>query len=199
MSLSKLRLGMGCKKWRTAEHHYYYPGIIALSINGRWLWSQRTAVSAWQKIRPAKNKCGVEQRITTIFQGVHFGNLHMTTVEHTCIVLWLGNRGVWKSLKNAKLIITVSLLFSQTSITISKWLFTPYLHSHKIYSTQCEEETNMSLLNSNNAKEHKKVHTWHVLGIKPGSFWHVFLIGLTIFFGLLLKVTDGHFLLTIDP
>ena len=59
MSLSKLRLGMGCKKWRTAEHHYDYPGIIALSINGRWLWSKRTAaVPAWQKIRPAKNKCG---------------------------------------------------------------------------------------------------------------------------------------------
>ena len=59
MSLSKLRLGMGCKKWRTAEHHYYYPGIIALSINGRWLWSKRTAaVPAWQKIRPAKNKYG---------------------------------------------------------------------------------------------------------------------------------------------
>ena len=54
MSLSKLRLGMGCKKWRTAEHHYYYyPGIIALSINGRWLWSKRTLLfSSGKKVRP---------------------------------------------------------------------------------------------------------------------------------------------------
>ena len=106
MSLSKLRLGMGCKKWRTAEHHYYYPGIIALSINGRWLWSKRTAaVPAWQKIRPAKNKYGAGPPPPDCFKFSRssFGKTAYDNCWTWIIVLWLGNHRVWKSIKRSHL------------------------------------------------------------------------------------------------